>query len=115
MALAGFPDIILMKKIKAVMPFILNNLFIRFLNKLPINSGIPHFMSKFDNTKKGNNDGKILFLKTFKEKFTEFKILADSVNISYPININVSNIKILSNFFIISPFLYKIFVERKYT
>ena len=102
-AFAGFPEIILIKNMKDVIPLILNNLFIIFLNKQPINSGKPHLIKMFDNTKKGNNDGKMLFLKMFKEKSTAFNMLSDFVNISNPINIKIIMINMLVIFFTFAP------------
>lgn len=103
-AFEGFPDSMLIKNINAVIPLILNSLFIMFLNMHPMNSGRPHLINKLDKTKNGNREGKILFLKMFKEKLTDFKILSDSVNISKPIKINIIIIVMLVIFFIISPF-----------
>ena len=92
-----------MKKIKAHIPLILNVRFITPLNKLPINSGSPHLIKIFESTKKGNNDGNTLFLNTLSEKSTEFKILSDSVKISYTKNNNTPIIKTLIHLRIISP------------
>ena len=102
-AFAGFPEIMLIKNMKDVIPLILNNLFIIFLNKQPINSGRPHLIKMFDNTKKGNNDGKMLFLKIFEEKSTAFNMLSDFVNISNSINIKIIMINMLVIFFTFAP------------
>lgn len=92
-----------MKKINAQTPLILKTRFITPLNKLPINSGNPHLIKIFDNTKKGNSEGKILFLKIFKEKLTEFKILSDSVKISNTKYPKINIITTLIHLRIISP------------
>ena len=52
-------------------------------------------MRRLDKIKKGNNEGKMLVLKIFKEKTTDFKILSESVRTSKQIKSNISIIKTL--------------------
>lgn len=89
LAFDGFPDIRLMMKIKAHSDFILNNLFMMFLVRFPINSGKPYFINKSDRTKNGNKDGNILDLNMFREKATEFRMSPPFVSTSYDVKSNM--------------------------
>ena len=93
----------LIKNMNEHSPFILNKCVIIPLKILLINSGNPYLIRRFDKTKNGNKDGKILFLKMFKEKITDFKILSESFNISKHIKSSIIIIIKLWIFFIISP------------
>lgn len=68
-----------------------------------MNSTNPYLIINSDKTKKGNNEGKILFFQIFKENPTEFKMLEDSVRISIQINMSTAIITTLAHFFINSP------------
>jgi len=100
LALAGFPDIMLITRTKAAELFILNSLFIKGLSKLPISSVIPYLTIISDKTKKGNKEGKILFFHICKEKETEFKIDLDSARISMQIKIKIKIIITVVHFLI---------------
>ncbi|MBR2587789.1 MAG: hypothetical protein IKD77_01110 [Bacilli bacterium] len=64
-----------------------------------INSGRPNLISSDDKTKKGNNDGKILFLNKSTENIMHFKTSPGFDKISKPINSRQNIIKILQNLF----------------
>ena len=84
-------------------PLILKTRPIKDSKILLINSGKPYLISKLDKTKKGNKEGKILFLKILSEKMTDFKILSESVNTSKQIKSSIIIIRTLWIFFIKSP------------
>ena len=100
LALEGFPDIILITKIKADLEFSLNNLFIIGFNKFPKKSGIPYIIIISDKTKNGKSDGKILLFHIESEKEAAAKIDLDSVSISKHKKIKNKIIKKLIIFFI---------------
>ena len=104
LALLGKPDIILIIKTNDASPLTLKSLYIIGLNNSAANSINPKLINISDNTKKGNKDGKILFVHILKEKITVFKIVCDSVSISIPIKIKIIiDIILINIFFIKSP------------
>ena len=105
LAFEGFPDIILIMKIKADSLFNLKRLFINGFKMVPINSGTPYLIIISEITKNGNNDGKILFFHIVSEKLTEFKIDFDSVRISKHKKNKTIIINTLIYLFINSPFI----------